>query len=168
MKTWPVIKTTVTIFAILYTGVSLSGRLRSAPPAEAPAAAATPRPTAPPKAAADRIANDDFKVSVDGDNNLQAVVIQVRSERPVTITNLTINGEFSPTRQFIGWQYGKAVEGDDEYTPHAVKMGDMVGFVFWGNKKNQPYLVKREGPNYDKQVVKVDIETDRGNLTYKL
>ena len=168
MKTWPVLKTTVTLFAILYTGVSLAGRLRATPPAAAPTAAEAPQAAAPAKAAGDRITNDDFKVSVEGDNNLQAVQICVRSERPVTITKVTINGEFSPTRQFIGWQWGKAVEGDDEYTPHPVKMGDMVGFVFWGNKKNQPYLVKRDGPNYDKQVVKVDSETDRGNLTYKL
>lgn len=183
MKTWPLIKNTVSIAAVLYTGLSLTGRLSPAPRVMAPAVAAALQPAvaatapAPQPAAApagvkpdpNQLNQDDLKVYVNGDETLQVLFVKVLCERPVTIRKVTINNEFSPTRLFAGLNdFGVYVESDNEFQPKAFTLGERVGFVFWGDKANRPYQVKKEGPNYNKSVVKVTVDTDRGILTYKL
>ena len=172
MKTWPLIKTTVSIAAVCYTGLSLTGHLHSAPPTTPPTSAAPQVAVAPTAAKPEpnQLNQDDLKVYVNGDATLQVLFVKVRSERPVTIRKVTLNNEFSPTRLFAGRnEFGVYVESEDEYQPKALTLGDTVGFVFWGDKAGRlGDAVKMDGPNYNKTVVKVTVETDRGTLTYKL
>lgn len=177
MKPWPIVKSIISIAAVGYTVLSVSLQLASKPkdavaqpPAALPVAVAQPAmPKATPTPNPNQVKPEDLKVIKRTHTGLTILAFCVQSEQPLTILKVTINNEFSPTRTLGGSNaFGDFIESDDEYRPTAQPMGAYVTFIVRGDQSDYPTTVKRAGPNYDKSVVKVEVQTDRGTVVYKL